>query len=119
MKKILVAEDNDSNFLLMTYVLKGHYEYVRAENGLEAARMVNNDESIDLVLMDLRMPVMDGLQATKVIKQKRPHLPVIAITANAFDADRERALAAGCDDFLSKPVAYQACLELLAKYLEG
>jgi CheY-like chemotaxis protein len=116
MKKILVAEDNDSNFLLMTYVLKKHYEYVRAHNGLEAVTMAD-DEGIDLILMDLRMPIKDGLQASSEIKAKRPDLPIIALTANAFGSDKEDALAAGCDDFIAKPVSHDICLKMIRKYI--
>ena len=81
MMKILVAEDNDSNYILMTYVLKGRYDFERARNGQEAVEMVRST-SFDLVLMDLKMPVMDGLQATMEIKKLNPSLPVIALTAN-------------------------------------
>jgi len=116
MKKILVAEDNDSNFLLMTYVLKKHYEYVRAHNGQEAVTMAD-DGGIDLILMDLRMPIKDGLQASSEIKAKRPDLPIIALTANAFDSDKEDALAAGCDDFIAKPVSHDICLKMIRKYI--
>ena len=122
MKKILVAEDNDSNFLLMTYVLKKHYEYVRAHNGLEAVTMAD-DEGIDLILMDLRMPIKDGLQASSEIKAKRPDLPIIALTAKMWNAcvsvgsDKEDALAAGCDDFIAKPVSHDICLKMIRKYI--
>ena len=73
---------------------------------------------IDLVLMDIKMPVMDGLEATKKIKEANPDLPVIALTANAFDSDRYDAMAAGCDDFLSKPVSSENCLKTIAKFLD-
>ena len=104
MKKILVAEDNDSNFILMTYILKKFYVFERAKNGQEAVDMVESG-SFDMVLMDIKMPVMDGLEATKAIKEKHPDLPIVALTANAFDSDRQLAFEAGCDDFLSKPVS--------------
>ena len=102
MKRILVAEDNDSNYILMTYVLKRSYEFERAKNGQEAVDMALKG-GFDLVLMDIKMPVMDGLEATKAIKEKMPELPVVALTANAFDSDRQLALEVGCDDFLTKP----------------
>ena len=116
MKRILIAEDNDSNYLLMTYVLRNHYEFSRARDGREAVEMVEK-EAYDLILMDLRMPIKDGLQATREIKAKHADLPIIALTANAFDSDRERSLAAGCDDFISKPVSHEDCLSMIAKYI--
>ena len=116
MKKILVAEDNDSNFILMTYILKKYYEYDRARNGQEAVDLVEKN-AYDMVLMDIKMPVLDGLSATKAIKEKCPNLPVIALTANAFDSDRQSAFEAGCDDFLSKPVSSELCLQTIRKYL--
>ena len=109
MKKILIAEDNDSNYILMTYILKKFYQYERARNGQEAVEMVNKNQ-YDLVLMDIKMPVMDGLEATKAIKEIKPELPVVALTANAFDSDRQLAVEAGCDDFLAKPVSSDLCL---------
>ncbi len=116
MKKILVAEDNDSNFILMTYILKKYYEFDRARNGQEAVDMIEKNV-YDMVLMDIKMPVVDGLTATKTIKEKRPDLPVIALTANAFDSDRQAAFEAGCDDFLSKPVSSELCIQTIRKYL--
>ena len=114
MKKILVAEDNDSNYVLMTYLLKKDFEFERANNGQVAVEMVDTN-SYDLVLMDIKMPVMGGLEATKKIKEIRPELPIIAVTANAFDSDRQAAFDAGCDDFLSKPISSDICLATIAK----
>ena len=116
MKKILVAEDNDSNYVLMTYLLKKDFEYDRAQNGQEALNMVNATH-YDLVLMDIKMPVMDGLEATTKIKEQHPELPVVALTANAFDSDRAAAEKAGCCGFLSKPVNRDECISLIKKLL--
>ena len=116
MKKVLVAEDNDSNFVLMSYILKKCYQFERAKNGLEAVELVDKNQ-YDIVLMDIKMPVMDGLEATKVIKGKHPDLPVVALTANAFDSDRQLAMDVGCDDFLSKPVSSEACLETIKRFV--
>ena len=118
MKKILIAEDNDSNFILMTYVLKGVYDFERARNGKEAVEMAGT-ECFDLVLMDLKMPIMDGFEATKIIKGKYPSLPVIALTANVFDADRHSAAEAGCDDFIAKPISRDRCLATIKQYLKA
>ena len=117
MKRVLIAEDNDSNFILMTYILKKSYEFERAKNGLEAVEMVGKSK-FDIVLMDIKMPVMDGLEATKKIKETHPELPIIALTANAFDSDRQLAFDAGCDEFLSKPISSEACLKTIAKFVD-
>ncbi len=116
MKKILVAEDNDSNYILMTYILRRYYEFDRAKNGKEAVELIDNG-GYDLVLMDIKMPIMDGLEATAEIKEKHPDFPVIALTANAFDSDRQLAMKAGCDDFLSKPVSSEKCLATIEKFI--
>ena len=116
MKRILVAEDNDSNYMLMTYILKNHYELLRARNGQEALEVAMSEKP-DMVLMDIKMPVMDGLEATRLIKAKMPDMVVIALTANAFDSDRKMALEAGCSDFLSKPVNAEKCLKTIQNYI--
>lgn len=116
MKRILVAEDNDSNFILMSYMLKKFFQFDRARNGKEAVEMVDK-APYDIVLMDIKMPVMDGLEATKLIKASHPDLPVIALTANAFDNDRQLAFEAGCVDFLSKPVTSDHCVSTIKKYV--
>ena len=116
MKKILIAEDNDSNFILMTYILKKYYQFERAKNGQEAVEMAEKN-TYDIVLMDIKMPIMDGLEATKAIKEKFPDLPIIALTANAFDSDRQLAMDAGCNDFLSKPVSSDLCLQTIKQFV--
>ncbi len=117
MKRILVVEDNDSNYLLMTYVLKRHFEFTRACNGQEAVDSVQASRP-DLILMDINMPVMNGLEATRLIKAQMPDLPIVAVTANAFDNDRHAAMEAGCDAFLAKPINAEKCI-LTIKQLLG
>ena len=116
MKRILVAEDNDSNYILMNYILKKHYEYFRARNGQEAVELAETEKP-DLILMDIKMPILDGMEATRLIKAKTPDLPIVALTANAFDSDRHAALEAGCDDFLSKPINADRCIQTIAKFI--
>ena len=116
MKKILIAEYNDSNYILMTYILKKFYQFDRAKNGQEAVELAEKG-GYDIVLMDIKMPIMDGLEATRAIKKSHPELPVVALTANAFDSDRQLAMEAGCDDFLSKPVSSELCLKTIKKLI--
>lgn len=110
--RILVAEDNDSNYMLVRHILK-EYDLVRAMNGAEAVENVRNG-NFDFVLMDLKMPVMGGLEATRKIREFDSDIPIVALTANAFDSDRTGAIDAGCNAFLAKPVKKQQLLELFA-----
>jgi PAS domain S-box-containing protein len=115
---ILVAEDELSNFRLIDAILKRHnYTVLRAEDGEEAIEMCKKNKSIVLVLMDIRMPGTNGLEATKSIKSQLPNLPVIAQTAYAMDGDKDKALAAGCDDYLSKPIRKDLLLSKLVQYI--
>ena len=110
--RILVAEDNDSNFLLVRNILKD-YDLLRVTNGVEAVEEIRNGK-FDFVLMDLKMPVMDGLVATRKIREFNSDIPIVALTANAFDADRASAMDAGCNAFLPKPVKRKQLFELLS-----
>lgn len=116
MKKILVAEDNDSNYILMSYILKKYYEYDRAKNGQEAVEKVKGG-GFDMVLMDIKMPIMDGLEATKAIREFNKEIPIVALTANAFDSDRSLAEEAGCNNFMSKPVNSDECIKTIQSIL--
>lgn len=104
MPVVLVAEDTDSNFLLVSLILKKGYEVLRAHNGAEAVRMCR-EFAPDVVLMDMKMPVMDGLEATRQIREAGSSVPIIAVTAYAYDSDRAKALDVGCDDYIAKPPA--------------
>ena len=110
--RILVAEDNDSNFLLVRSILKD-YDLLRVTNGVEAVEEIRNGK-FDFVLMDLKMPVMDGLVATRKIREFNSDIPIVALTANAFDTDRASAMDAGCNAFLPKPVKRKQLFELLS-----
>lgn len=115
-KVILVAEDVNSNFLLINALLHKEYDLARAENGKEVVEL-SRSVNPDLILMDIKMPEMDGLEATRIIRKERKDLPIIALTAFAFEADRTEALQAGCNDFLTKPVSATELKQTLKKYL--
>lgn len=111
--KILIAEDNDSNYTLVQHILN-NYNLTHVQNGVEAVNKVR-EEKFDLILMDMKMPVMGGLEATRKIREFNQKIPIIALTANAFDSDRVSALDAGCNEFLAKPIKKSQLLELFSK----
>lgn len=100
---ILVAEDTDSNYLLIATLLRKNYTVEWAHNGIEAVEMCKHLKP-DLILMDMRMPQMDGLEATKAIREFDKETPILALTAFAFENDREKAIKAGCNGFITKPI---------------
>lgn len=116
MKTILVAEDEESNYELVRIVLQKRYKLLRAHNGIEAVTM-NEDEKPDLILMDIRMPEMNGLDATRIIKEVSPETPVIALSAFAFEENIKEARAAGCDHFMAKPFRVEELIETIGRYL--
>ncbi len=107
-KRILVVEDNLDNRRILVYRLKriGEFEILEASNGEEALAIVRQAPPPDLVFMDLKMPVMDGWEATRQIRKLEggDRIPIIALTAQAMAGDEQKALAAGCDDYLAKPI---------------
>lgn len=113
---ILIAEDNDSNYLLIKKLLKDN-QLTRAITGVEAIEKIKA-QTFDIVFMDIRMPVMNGLEATSLIREFNRITPIIALTANAFDSDRENALAAGCNHFMTKPVKKRELMDLLFRYFK-
>jgi CheY-like chemotaxis protein/anti-sigma regulatory factor (Ser/Thr protein kinase) len=120
---VLVAEDNGFNSSFYKIILeRASYKYLRATNGVEAVEMCRNHPEISIVLMDIKMPVMDGLQATRKIREFRQNLPIISVTALATMADKEKALEAGCNEYLTKPVNISLLLtsidNLLKKYVQ-
>ena len=115
-KTILVAEDEDSNFELVKIVLHKRYRLIRAHNGIEAVTL-NEEEHPDLILMDIRMPEMNGLDATRIIKEVDTDTPIIALSAYAFEENIRDAKNAGCDEFMAKPFKVENLIELVGKYL--
>ena len=116
MKKILIVEDVDLNLDLLIQLLEDDYDLMIARNGASGVEMASSDNP-DLILMDMSLPIMDGWEATQKIKSSyQTHIPIIGLSAHAMAGDRERALEAGCDDYLTKPVDENLLFELLEKY---
>jgi CheY-like chemotaxis protein len=115
-KTILVAEDEDSNYELVKIVLQKRYRLLRAHNGIEAVT-INEEEKPDLILMDIRMPEMNGLDATRIIKEVCD-TPVVALSAYAFEENIRDAKNAGCDEFMAKPFKVENLIEMVRKYLD-
>ena len=118
---ILIAEDEEVNYLyieaLFENKMKGNYNLIHAKNGKEAVEICTSHNNIDLVLMDIKMPLMNGHEATEKIKEVFPNLPVIAQTAFSTESDKQMALKHGCDDFISKPINKEKLLAVINKYL--
>ncbi len=118
-KKILIAEDNESNFEFLRAVLSVRKAGVlRAVNGLEVLNVLRDHEDVDIVLMDIQMPELNGYEATRLIKEMYPGIPVIAQTAFAMSEDRKKALDAGCDAYLAKPIQPRKLLTLMEKLMD-
>ena len=117
-KTILVAEDEQSNFDFLRILLtRMNIRVLWAKNGHEAVDLCETDPAINLVFMDIKMPGLNGYDATRQIKIKRPDLPVIAQTAYAMAVDQLEAEKAGCDGYLSKPIKIYQINEILEKHL--
>lgn len=117
-KTILIAEDIMSNFNFLRLLLKkSKVDVIWVENGKETVSSALNNDKIDLVLLDINLPLLNGYEVVKQIKKKRPDLPVIAQTAYALGGDREKSIAAGCDDYVSKPISISVLLKKIDHYL--
>ncbi len=117
-KKILIVEDDGSSYLFLDTLLRKHHpELCWAKSGSHAIELLKKEENIDLILMDIRMPEMNGIDATREIRKIYPHLPIIAQTAYAQRSDQYQALDCGCNDYIAKPIEAVELYKLLAKYL--
>lgn len=116
-RTVLVAEDVDSNFLLLKTLLGKRCNLLWAKNGEDAVNQFKEHQP-DLILMDIKMPHMDGLEATRLIRSYSKEVPIVALTAFAFESDKDRAIEAGCNDFLTKPVSQNALEKVLDKYVK-
>lgn len=116
-KRILVAEDEEVNMIFFQEVLEETgIEILFAEDGAKAVELAQR-EPIDLILMDIKMPVLNGLDATRKIKTLKPNIPIIAQTAYAMDEEKQRCFEAGCDDYISKPIDTIRLFAIMKKYL--
>ena len=115
---ILVAEDMDCNYELVKAILEERYSVLRANDGIDVVTKYESHKP-DLILMDVRMPGLDGLSAAGIIRELNPPIPIIATTAFAFETDREMALAAGCNGYMSKPLEAEKLKTMVERYLEN
>lgn len=116
-KVILVVEDVDTNKIFFDAALrKTKAKIIWAKDGQEAVTMFK-ENVVDLVLMDLQLPIMDGYTATRHIKLINPSIPIIAQTAHVMSGEREKCIEAGCDDYLAKPIRLQILMDTLSKFL--
>ena len=117
---ILIAEDDGVSYLYIETLLTNHgFKLYHAENGKQAIELFNKHPEINLILMDLKMPVMNGIEATSEIRKKDPKIPIIAQTAYAFDKDKQMAMDAGCSDFITKPIIKDLLMEKIANALNS
>lgn len=115
-KVLLIAEDNENNFQLLRYMIKNKYKIIHAWNGEEAVQMYK-DVHPDGILMDIKMPILTGYQATEIIRRQDGQIPIIAVTAYAFENDKDKILSSGFTDYLAKPINEIEMFKLLGKYL--
>lgn len=115
---VLVAEDEEVNYKFLEVLLqKLSFHVIHADNGQTAVEIFKDNPTLDLILMDIKMPVMSGIEATRIIKGLNPDVPIIATTAYALGGDREQILDAGCDDYISKPIKSAELVDLIRKHL--
>jgi PAS domain S-box-containing protein len=117
---IIIVEDEEVNaFYLKELLKKENINFTHVWNGEDAVKLCLNNDDVDLVLMDIKLPKMSGLEATKKIKEKKPNLPIIAQTAYAMKSDEIEALRVGCDAYISKPIIEEKLMGILSKYFNN
>jgi CheY-like chemotaxis protein len=117
-KKILIAEDEETNYFYLETVLKRTGATLfRAKNGNEAVKACEDQPDMDLVLMDIKMPDLNGLDATRMIRKFNPSLPIIAQTAYALVGEKNKCLSSGCNDYISKPINREALLKMITSFV--
>lgn len=117
-KTVLIAEDVDDNYLfLKTFLRKTKIKVLWAKDGKETIDICKDNDDIDIVLMDIRMPFVDGYEATRKIKEFKPNLPIIAQTAYALNSDYQKVFDAGCDEYITKPILGKILFQKMQKFL--
>jgi len=117
-QKVLVVEDNLITFkLIEAHLEKRNLNLVHAMDGLEGVRLFKTHDDIELIIMDMQLPGMNGLEATKVIRKLNEHIPIIAATASAFEDDKEECLEAGCTRYITKPINFPLLMEYIEEHL--
>jgi two-component system cell cycle response regulator DivK len=119
MKRVLLVDDNPANLHLVRFILKKNgYDVIEAENGLDGVR-VAIEEHPDLVLMDIQLPDIHGLEATRRIRESKTacKIPIVAVTSYAMTGDKEKALEAGCDGYISKPINVDTFIEDIQRFI--
>jgi CheY-like chemotaxis protein len=115
---ILLVEDDQTSIVVVEWMLRSeNYRIIRASTGREAVTSFKDNPEISLILMDLKMPDMNGFEATAEIRKHNPYIPIIAQTAYALAGDKQKALEAGCTDYLAKPIRKTELLNMINKYL--
>ncbi|PLX23850.1 MAG: response regulator [Salinivirgaceae bacterium] len=118
-KKILLAEDEEVNLIFFEELLEDTgVELIITSDGQSTVDKALEIDDIDLILMDVKMPVMSGLDATRKIKEKLPSIPIIAQTAYAMEDEKQHCLDAGCDDYIAKPIDPNDLFAMLKKYMD-
>jgi signal transduction histidine kinase len=117
---VLIVEDEEISDMYLTEMLKNHcMEIFHASSGTQAIDLFRNNRDIQLILMDIKMPGMDGLETTRIIRKTDPKVVIIAQTAFALPGDREKSIEAGCNDYLTKPIKRSSLLDLIGKYFSA
>lgn len=117
-KTVLVVEDNEtSNIYFEVALRKTKAHLIWAKNGFDAVEIVKNNDSIDLILMDINMPKMDGIEATRIIKSLYPNIIIVVQTAFILSGEERMCQEAGCDEFITKPIRLKYLLDTIDRYL--
>ena len=118
MKSILIVEDIDLNLDLLTQLLEDNYKLLVARDGEQAVELAQQNDP-DLILMDISLPIMDGYEATQIIRKTNPSIIIIGLSAHAMQGDADKAITAGCTDYLTKPIDENILLKMIDQYVGG